>query len=126
MSLTTPTKRVRGLGAAHDGVSHFWHQRLTAIALVPLGLWFAWLTTQSLSMSYVDVYNLFSQTTVAVPMILLISGALYHMKLGLQVVIEDYVHTEGTKLALLVINTFAAAVIGLVSVLAVLKIYLGA
>ena len=121
MSMLTPLKRVRGLGSAKEGTEHFWRQRLTAIANVPLVLFFVGLIVALNGAPHEQVAATLSNPLVALVMILFIGSGLYHMRLGMQVIIEDYVHSEGTKLALLVLNTFFSVAIGAISVFALLK-----
>ena len=122
MSIQTPLGRVRGLGSAKSGVEHFWAQRATAVALVPLTLWFVWAVASHVGAPHEQVIGFLANPFNATAMVLFVLAGLYHMALGLQIVIEDYVSGEGMKLALLVAVKFAAAAIGAVSVIAVLKI----
>lgn len=122
MSIQTPLGRARGLGSAKSGVQHFWHQRLTAIALVPLTIWFVWAVARYTGAPYSDVVAFLENPFSAAAMLMFILAGLYHMALGIQVVIEDYIEREGTKLALLIFTNFAAFVVGVVSVIAVLRI----
>ena len=125
MSLRTPISRVRGLGSAKDGTEHFWMQRVSAIALVPLVIWFAASLVFMSGSGYADVVNWLSSPLVAILMLLTITAGFYHLKLGLQVVIEDYVHSEGLKLAALLLNTFFCLAVGISAAFAVLKIAFG-
>ncbi len=122
MSLRTPLGEVRGLGSAKEGVGHFWHQRMTAVALVPLTIWFLITVIGLVGADYATASEALGQPLLAIPLLLLIGAGFYHMKLGLQVVIEDYVTNEGSKIALLMLNTFFAVAIGLACVYAVLKL----
>jgi len=122
MSIRTPLGRAQGLGSAKSGVMHFWHQRLTAVALVPLTIWFVWAVARYTGAPYDEVVAFLKNPFNAAAMLLFILAGLYHMTLGIQVVIEDYIERESTKLALLVITNFAAVAVGVVSALAVLRI----
>ena len=124
--MRTPLCQVRGLGSAKDGTEHFWTQRVSAVALVPLVVWF---TASILALSGADHANVVSFLKAPIPcvaMLLFVTVAFYHLRLGLQVVIEDYVKAEGTKLACLLANTFFCSALGLASVVATLKISFGA
>jgi succinate dehydrogenase / fumarate reductase membrane anchor subunit len=122
MSIRTPLARARGLGSAKSGVAHFWHQRLTAIALVPLTVWFVWSVARFAGAPYAEVLEFLHNPFNAGAILLFVLAGLYHMVLGVQVVIEDYIHKEGTKLALLLLTNFAAFALGAVCVIAVLRI----
>lgn len=123
MKEQTPLSRAHGLGAAHSGVHHFWVQRLTAVALVPLIIWFLVSLLGHAMGDYDSARAFLAQPLAAALLLLLIGAGFYHMKLGVQVVIEDYIHTESTKVALLMLNTFCAIAVGLVCALAVLKLF---
>lgn len=122
MSIRTPLGRVRGLGSAKSGVTHFWRQRLTAVALVPLTIWFVWAVARYAGAPHADVIAFLANPFNAATMLLFVLAGLYHAVLGLQVIIEDYVHKEGSKLALLLIANFSAFIIGTLCTLAVLRI----
>ena len=122
MSLRTPISKVRGQGSAKDGTHHFWVQRVTAIALLPLCTWFLCALMFHMGASREAVLAWMSQPLVSVLFILFLGAGLYHLKLGLQVVIEDYVHGEGLKAISQVLVTIACTAIAVTSVFAVLKI----
>jgi succinate dehydrogenase / fumarate reductase membrane anchor subunit len=121
MSLRSPLSKVIGRGSAGEGVGHWWVQRVTAVALLPLTAWFVIsLLGQSLQ-SYDAMRGWLGQPWVAVPTILLVFTLAWHSKLGVQVVIEDYVHAKGAKTTLLLLSTFVhigAAVAGIFAILA--------
>lgn len=117
----TPLSRVRGLGSAKDGTEHFWRQRLTAIANVPLMIFFVWLVMQMGGADYSQSVAYLSNPIVAILLLLLLGSAIYHMKLGMQVVIEDYVHGGAGKV-LLIFNTFFSIAIFVICAFSVLKL----
>lgn len=117
--------RVRHLGSAHDGTHHFWVQRLTAIALVPLVIWFVVSIVMMAGAPYEQVADWLAQPVPAILMILLVVTTFHHAQLGLQVVIEDYVHQPAVRLASLVLVKLGAAALGFAAVFAVLKIAFG-
>lgn len=125
MSLRTPIGRVRGLGSAKDGTHHWWLQRLTAVALVPLTVWFVASIVGLAGADYDTVVTWIGQPVVAVVLILFLFTSFYHLKLGLQVVVEDYVHNEGVKMAVQIAITFGCILVGALSIFAVLKIAFG-
>jgi len=122
--MRTPLSRVRGLGSAKDGTQHFWHQRLTAMALVPLVLYFLFIVVQLNGQGYEAVVECLSKPSVSILMLLFIGAGLYHMKLGMQVVIEDYVH-GGLGKALLILNIFFTLALGVACGFAILKLGFG-
>jgi succinate dehydrogenase / fumarate reductase, membrane anchor subunit len=122
-SLRSPLSR--GRGSAKDGVHHFWVQRVSAVALVPLSLWFVFSVAQLPVMSYGAVRHWVSSPSVAVALVLFIGTLFYHSMLGVQVVVEDYVAGEGRKLATLLVLKFAHAVGAAAGIFAVLKVALG-
>lgn len=122
----TPLKRVRGLGSAREGVGHWWSQRLTAIALLPLSLWFMWLATSLSGADYMTVRETLASPMQAIPMILFIYALFHHGQLGLQVVIEDYIHERPVELGMLILVKFLALAAGLTATIAVLILIFGA
>ena len=125
MKLRTPLNVVRGLGSAKDGTDHWWHQRVTAVALVPLVAIFAIYVIALTGADRATVAETIGHPVGAGIALLLIVAMYYHLKLGIQVVVEDYVHGGATKIALLMCNTFACAVLGVLSALSVLKLAFG-
>ncbi|MDH6231450.1 succinate dehydrogenase / fumarate reductase membrane anchor subunit [Mesorhizobium soli] len=123
--MRTPLKKVRGLGSSHEGTDHFWRQRLTAVANVPLTLFFVGLLVSLNGAGYAQVRSVLANPFVALILIAMLLSALYHMRLGMQVIIEDYVHGEGSKLVLLMLNTFFTIAVGVASVFALLKLAFG-
>jgi succinate dehydrogenase / fumarate reductase membrane anchor subunit len=105
-SLSTPRHKVQGLGASHSGTGHFWRQRVTAVALLPLGLWFAFTVLGLADTNVVAAISYFAHPWNAILMGAFAVTLLYHMSLGLQVVIDDYVHTAGVKIFLLLLVRF--------------------
>jgi succinate dehydrogenase / fumarate reductase membrane anchor subunit len=122
MSLETPLHRVQGLGSAHSGTKHFWRQRVTAAALIPLSIWFAWAVLGLVGGSEVGVLDFLSQPLNAILMGAFIVILLYHMALGLQVVIDDYVTHSGQKVFLMLFMRGFAAAIGAVALFSLLQI----
>ena len=120
--LRTPLKNVRGLGAARSGTHHFTVQRITAVALVPLALWFVWFALSLIHLDYAGAHALVARPFNAV---LLIGTLVYHSLLGVQVVVEDYVHHHGLKIATMMLLTFAHVVVAALAIFAVLRIAFG-
>lgn len=125
MSLRTDLGRVRGLGSAKAGVHHWWHQRLSAVAILPLSLWFVVGVLGHFGDDYQQVVAWIRSPFVTVMLIALIAAVFYHAKLGLQVVIEDYFHHDFAKIALLALMKLGMVFGALLGIVAVLKISLG-
>jgi succinate dehydrogenase / fumarate reductase, membrane anchor subunit len=122
MSIQTPLGRVRGYGSAKSGTQHFWYQRMTAVALVPLTLWFVWAVVRYTGAPHAEVMLFLSHPVSGIAMAMFVVVGLVHMLLGAKVVIEDYIHRESTKIALLVLLHFAVFAVGATCVVAVLRI----
>jgi len=123
--MKTPLRRVQGLGAAHSGTEHFWLQRLTAVANVPLVIGFLIVVVSLVGRGHAAVIAKLNNPFVAVLILAALISILTHMRIGMQVIIEDYVHSEGRKIAALMANTFFTIAVGLVAVYALLKINFG-
>lgn len=124
-SMRTPIGRVRGLGSAKSGMHHWWMQRVTAVALIPLTLWFVASLISLAGAGYAETVAWLGSPIVAVLMIALIIATFYHAALGLQVVIEDYVHHEGVKLVLLLGVKLLSFLLAIAALFAVLKLAFG-
>lgn len=124
MSLRTPLGRVRGLGSAKHGSGHWWVQRLTALLLVVTLPWFVWLLLSTAGADFVTLRLTLAQPFNAVMLVLLVIGGFWHAQLGLQVVIEDYIH-GGLEIALQILVKFACLAAGIASVIAIGRIAFG-
>ena len=123
--MRTPLSRVIGLGSAREGTTHFWHQRLTALANVPLTLFLVWLMVKLQGASQAEIHVMFANPIVVGMMILMVVSVTWHMRLGMQVVIEDYVHGEGAKIALVIANNFFALGVAALCTVYVLQLGFG-
>jgi succinate dehydrogenase / fumarate reductase membrane anchor subunit len=123
--LRTPLKRVEGLGSARNGTGHFWVQRLTSIALVPLAIWFVWTVLTLIGQDPFVVRARLAEPLTGAMLLALIIAAFWHAQLGLQVVIEDYVHTRWLEVALQVLVKLLAVLGALLAALSVIRIALG-
>lgn len=125
MKMETPLGRVRGLGSARSGATHWWHERLTSLASLVLLVWFFVSLLRLPDFSYPTLTGWLAAPLVAVPMLLLIVSVFWHLASGLRVVVEDYVHEEGGKLAWLVAINFASLFGAALSLFAVLRMAFG-
>ena len=122
-NMQTPLHKVQGLGASHSGTSHFWHERLTSVALVPLTLWFGYAILGLVNASAVAAISFLAQPLNAMLMAAFVLVSLYHIKLGLQVIIDDYVHSPGKKIFLLMLARFSVIATGSACLFALLRIF---
>lgn len=125
MNLRTPLGRVRGLGASSDTTAHWWAERLTAVALVPLTFLFVVLLIAFQGAERGQVIALMGNPLVAITMLLIIVAVFYHMKLAVQVVVEDYIHNEAMKITILVLLPLVCFALGTANAFAVIKLALG-
>jgi succinate dehydrogenase / fumarate reductase membrane anchor subunit len=125
VSMRTPLARVKGLGAAGHGVEHWWIHRMTAVSNVPLIVAFVIIVAGLAGRSHAEAVAIVSNPLIAILLVLCFLSVTNHMRLGLQIVIEDYVHDRGYKIAALMANNFFAAVIAVVCLFSVLKISFG-
>ena len=125
MKLLTPLARVKGLGSARDGTHHWWAQRITAVALVPLTIWFMLSLVCLSGMEYRETVEWFQSPLRSALMILFIFSVFYHAILGMQVILEDYVHCDVIKIISIILFKFIMIFAGLAGVVSILKIYLG-
>lgn len=123
--MRTPLNKVRGLGSAKEGTGHFWHQRLTALANIPLVLFLIAFMVALNGASYEEVRSALQSPLPSLLIALALLSILYHMRIGMQVIIEDYVHSEGLKIALIILNIFFPIVVGAVSLYALVRIAFG-
>ncbi len=123
MSLRTPLANVKGLGSAKEGAHHWWMQRLTSIALLPLTLWLAFSIASFGNMSYLSVVTWMQSPLVAVSLALLVVVLLYHLQLGVQVIIEDYVG-GWLRIASLIMLNFACIVLAFLGLFSIIKVSL--
>ncbi len=125
-TMRSPLKRVRGLGSAKEGVQHWWVQRVTAVAMVPLLLILVVVMLKLGSADHAAVVAAFKHPLLALLALLAVLAMFWHLKLGLQVVVEDYIHVEGTKIVVQLVLTFAVILVGALCALSILKLFFGA
>ena len=123
--LRSPLKRAAGLGSAKEGLSHWWTQRLTSVALVPLVLWFVFSLARIPELDYLQFRVWIASPVTATLLIVFLIAAFYHLQLGLQVIVEDYVHTGWLKLTGLILINFSCWLLAVAAIISVLKLYLG-
>jgi succinate dehydrogenase / fumarate reductase membrane anchor subunit len=123
--IRTPLGRVRGFGTAKSGTAHFWHQRVTAIANIPLTIAAVIILITLLGRNQAAAAQILGSPVIAIIMLLFIGSITIHMRIGMAVIIEDYVHDELAKLTLLMANTFFTIVVGLAAVYGILKLSFG-
>lgn len=124
-SQRTPLARVLGLGSAKEGAGHFWKQRVTAVSNIFLVCFLIYVVAKLAGQDHATVRAALAHPLYAIPILLLVISGTIHMRLGMQTIIEDYVHSEGPKVAALMLNTFFAIAVGLTCVFAVLKLSFG-
>jgi succinate dehydrogenase / fumarate reductase membrane anchor subunit len=125
ISMRTPLARVKGLGASGHGVEHWWIHRVTAVSNVPLIIAFVIIVAAIAGRSYAEASVIVSHPLVAILLILAVVSVTNHMRLGMQIIIEDYVHDKGWKIAAVIANNFYAVVVAVACLYAILKISLG-
>jgi succinate dehydrogenase / fumarate reductase membrane anchor subunit len=121
-SAQTPLHKVQGMGSSHSGTGHFWHERVTAVALIPLSLWFLYVMLGLAGTSEVTALQFLAHPWNAILMGAFVVFSLYHAYLGIQVVIDDYIHAPGAKIALLMIRLLAILLVGGASLFAIVRI----
>ena len=125
MKLRTPLAKVRGLGSAKEGTHHWWAQRLSAIALIPLSLWFIYSLVSMTTLDYMAAIGWLQTPMTSILLILFVFALFYHAQLGMQVVIEDYVSNEALKITSIILLKFVMLFAGLAGIVAILKVFLG-
>jgi succinate dehydrogenase / fumarate reductase membrane anchor subunit len=124
-SMRTPLARVRSLGSSHSGTRDFWRQRLTAVAMALLIIPVVVIVLMLLGRNHAGAAQILGQLPIAIILLLFIIASAWHMKIGMQIIIEDYVHGEKTKLALVMANNFFCIAVALASIFAILKLSSG-
>lgn len=124
-SMRTPMARVRGLGSARSGTGHFWLQRVTGVANLLLTFAFLCVVTSLIGKPHAAAVAMLAKPYVAIPMLLFVVSGAVHMRIGMQVIIEDYIHHEGLKVLAVMANTFFAIAVGAACAFALLKLSFG-
>jgi succinate dehydrogenase / fumarate reductase membrane anchor subunit len=124
-TMRSPLGKARGFGSSKEGVGHWWSQRVSAVALIPLAVWFVVAAICLSGKSRSEMVEFFAAPGNAALMVSFLVAAFYHAQLGLQVVIEDYVHSEGCKLGLLIVTKLSFAFLGIFAVISTLKLAFG-
>jgi succinate dehydrogenase / fumarate reductase, membrane anchor subunit len=124
--MRTPLKNARYLGSAKEGTTHFWLQRMTAVANLFLAVFLVWLLVSLAGADHATVRTALAKPWIALPLLLLILSSTAHMRIGMQTIIEDYVHGEGMKIIALMANTFFAVFVAACAIFAILKLNFGA
>jgi succinate dehydrogenase / fumarate reductase membrane anchor subunit len=124
-SMRTPLARVKGLGAAGHGVEHWWIHRVTAVSNIPLVIAFVIIVAGLAGSDYARAISIVSHPLVAILLILAVISVTNHMRLGMQIIIEDYVHDKGWKIVAVIANNFYAVIIAVACLYAILKVSLG-
>lgn len=125
VSMRTPLARVKGLGASGHGVEHWWIHRMTAVSNIPLIIAFVIIVAALAGSNYAQAIAIISHPLVAIILILAVISVTNHMRLGMQIIIEDYVHDKGYKIAAVIANNFYAVIIAVACLYAILKVSLG-
>ena len=125
MGYRTPLARVKGLGSAKEGTGHFWTQRVTAVSNFFLVCFLIWLLARLAGADYATVKRALARPQNAILLLLLVTSGVIHMRIGMQSIIEDYVHGEGRRIAALMLNSFFAYGVAITCVFAVLKLSFG-
>jgi len=123
--LRSPLSKVKGLGSAKEGTTHFWRQRLTALLLIPLVLWVGF-SLAALPVDHATLVGWIQQPWVSVALVLLVIVTFYHTQLGLQIIIEDYISSHSRRTATLLLTNLSCLLLGIIGVISVLKISFGA
>ena len=124
-SMRTPLARVKGLGASGHGVEHWWIHRVTAVSNIPLVISFVIIVAGLAGSDYARAISIVSHPLVAILLILAVISVTNHMRLGMQIIIEDYVHDKGWKIVAVIANNFYAVIIAVACLYAILKVSLG-